>query len=102
MVDRTDNATPWMAFLIGIIVVALIVVGYFALNGAPQQTAQLEPQQQPSVINVQPPTVNVAPPASTTNNYNSAPANPPLDGSASTPSDNTAPADNNAPANTTP
>ncbi|MES1201423.1 MAG: dynamin [Pseudomonadota bacterium] len=88
MEERTDSATPWMAFLIGIIVVALIVVGYFAMNGAPQQTAQLETQPAPQVINVQPPEINVTPPAAT-----------------SAPADNTAappPADNTAPSNTTP
>ena len=61
MAETRDSATPWLAFLVGIVVVALIVVGVWAYNGGrPAEVAQLQPPQQ---INLQPPNVNVQPPA---------------------------------------
>lgn len=71
---RSDNnsATPWLAFLVGAVVVALIAVGVFAMNNTnrSQEIADLERLQQearnieqPDVNVFQPPDVNVNPPA---------------------------------------
>lgn len=39
-----SSSAPWIAFLVGILVVALIIVGVYAFNGMPQpqEQAQLE------------------------------------------------------------
>jgi hypothetical protein len=67
--DSGNSATPWLAFLVGIVVVALLVVGFFAFTGtSPQQTADLNPPaietpdiDLPDTININPP--EPAPPA---------------------------------------
>ncbi|HVY86126.1 MAG TPA: hypothetical protein VG943_13410 [Caulobacterales bacterium] len=73
------SATPWLAFLVGIVVVALLVVGFYAFGGAqPQRTAELNintPQIETPKVNppdlpdvnppaVQPPASNPAPASS--------------------------------------
>lgn len=45
MAENTGGSSaPWIAFLVGILVVALIIVGVYAFNGVPQpqEQAQLE------------------------------------------------------------
>lgn len=45
MADREGggSATPWIAFLVGVVLVALVAVGYFAAtNQAPREEASLE------------------------------------------------------------
>jgi hypothetical protein len=44
MADREgSSSTPWIAFLVGVILVALVAVGYFvSTNRAPQEEAKLE------------------------------------------------------------
>ena len=44
MADREgSSSTPWIAFLVGVILVALVAVGYFVTaNQAPREQAQLE------------------------------------------------------------
>lgn len=38
-----NSATPWLAFLVGMVVVAILVVGFIAINGVPnQETAELD------------------------------------------------------------
>ncbi|MEJ0060805.1 MAG: hypothetical protein WDM79_15030 [Terricaulis sp.] len=61
-----SSATPWLAFLTGIVVVALLVVGFFAFTGTrpEQQTADLNlPTIEAPEINlpdnVQPPSVDL-------------------------------------------
>lgn len=55
MAERESSSSSWIAFLCGIVVVALIAVGVVAYNGGmqPRETAELE-------INV--PDVNINPP----------------------------------------
>lgn len=69
--SNSGSATPWLAFLVGIVVVALIVVGFYAWGGQqPQRTAEVTinppkieaPQvNPPDLPDVNPP---VQPPAS--------------------------------------
>jgi hypothetical protein len=60
--DSGNSATPWLAFLVGIVVVALLVVGFFAFTGtSPQRTADVTmPTIQTPDINL--PDINVTPP----------------------------------------
>lgn len=64
MADRDGNSSsPWIAFLAGIILVAVVALGIAAYTGnlSPrQETAQLE-LETPD-INVNPPDVNLPPP----------------------------------------
>lgn len=54
------GATPWLAFLVGIVIAAVVAVGFFALSGAPRETAELDinaPSIETPDINL-PPAVN--------------------------------------------
>lgn len=67
MAEREGSGTPWIAFLCGVILVALIGVGIVMYNGGlqPRETAELE-LNVPDV-NINPPDVNLpeAPPLPT-------------------------------------
>ena len=53
-----NSATPWIAFLVGIVLVAIVAVGYFAYSGAPQQTAQITVPD----VNIDTPDINLPEP----------------------------------------
>ncbi|WP_395645966.1 hypothetical protein [Terricaulis sp.] len=82
MAEREGSGSaPWIAFLAGIVLVAIVAVGYFAYSGQqPQEQAKLE-MNVPDV-NVNPPDINLPPPPQ--------PATPPT-------ADQAAPADQTAP-----
>lgn len=56
-----SGSAPWIAFLAGIVLVAIVAVGYFAYSGQqPREQAELE-LNVPDV-NVNPPDINLPPP----------------------------------------
>lgn len=64
MAEREGSGSaPWIAFLAGIVLVAIVAVGYFAYSGQrPQEQAKLE-MNVPDV-NINPPDINLPnPPA---------------------------------------
>jgi hypothetical protein len=64
MAEREGSGSaPWIAFLAGIVLVAIVAVGYFAYSGQrPQEQAELE-LNVPDV-NVNPPDINLPEPPS--------------------------------------
>ncbi|MEZ6023019.1 MAG: hypothetical protein R3C16_06320 [Hyphomonadaceae bacterium] len=59
MAEKQGGSAPWLAFLAGIVLVAIIAVGIVAYNGAlePRDTAQLEIEA-PN-IDINPPEVDL-------------------------------------------
>lgn len=66
MSERQGSATPWIAFLVGVVLVAIVAVGFFAMNPAQQEQAQLEVNL-PDAPNINPPDIDLPepPPAPT-------------------------------------
>lgn len=73
MADREGGGSSWIAFLAGIILVAIVAVGIIAYSGGlqPRQEAELEietPNINPPDVNIESPDVDLPspPPAPTT------------------------------------
>ncbi|MBX3511417.1 MAG: hypothetical protein KF700_09460 [Hyphomonadaceae bacterium] len=64
---QSGSATPWIAFLVGVVLVAIVAAGFIATQSPPQEQARLEinvPDIAPPKIDLpEPPPAPTLPPA---------------------------------------